>query len=114
MPSELQALLLLPHLVLTTVVHATPLLFSLPEIVHIVLWRLKKPGLLTSTSTEDALAQAKRAIGALKQVPGPEVMHLGPPMIDARAKGFDYGELQKRPREKRRSGCFRGERRLQR
>lgn len=62
------------------------------EIVHIVLWRLKKPGLLTSTSTEDALAQAKKAIGALKQVPGPEVMHLGAPMIDARAKGFDYGE----------------------
>jgi hypothetical protein len=41
----------------------------------------------------DAIAQAQHAISALKQVPGPEVCHLGPPLIDARAKGYDWGEL---------------------
>jgi hypothetical protein len=59
------------------------------EVVHIVLWKLKKP----TTGMADAIAQAKHAISALKQVPGPEVCHLGPPLIDARAKGYDWGEL---------------------
>lgn len=61
------------------------------EIVHIVLWKLKRPSALTSTSTEEVLAKAKEAINALKNVPGPESVHLGPPLLDARAKGFDYG-----------------------
>ncbi|ORY34006.1 hypothetical protein BCR39DRAFT_518103 [Naematelia encephala] len=61
------------------------------KVVHIVLWKLRRPSLLTSTSTEDALAQAKKAISALKTVPGPETLTLGPPLIDARAKGFDWG-----------------------
>ncbi|RSH87382.1 hypothetical protein EHS25_003291 [Saitozyma podzolica] len=61
------------------------------KVIHIVLWKLKRPSILTSTSTEEVLAQAKQAISALKNVPGPETMHLGPPLIDARAKGFDWG-----------------------
>jgi hypothetical protein len=80
------------------------------EIVHIVMWKLKRPGLLTSTSTEDALAQAKKSIAKLKSVPGPEIvgqilnvshdliilgqLHLGPPMITDRAKGFDWGKMR--------------------
>ncbi|KAK4687843.1 hypothetical protein P7C73_g2268, partial [Tremellales sp. Uapishka_1] len=80
----------------------------MPKIVHIVLWKLKRPSILTSTSTEEVLLQAKAAIDALKKVPGPEtvglfvsarlVSHscaiqltLGPPLLDARAKGFDWG-----------------------
>ncbi|AAW45866.1 hypothetical protein CNBJ1350 [Cryptococcus deneoformans B-3501A] len=63
----------------------------MPKIVHIVLWKLKRPSALTSTSTEEVLAKAKEAINALKNVPGPESVHLGPPLLDARAKGFDYG-----------------------
>ncbi|WVQ79867.1 hypothetical protein IAT38_001967 [Cryptococcus sp. DSM 104549] len=61
------------------------------EIVHIVLWKLKRPTVLTSTPVEEVLAQAKKSIAALKDVPGPELMQLGAPLIDARAKGFDYG-----------------------
>ncbi|ODO07837.1 hypothetical protein I350_03416 [Cryptococcus amylolentus CBS 6273] len=63
----------------------------MPKIVHIVLWKLKRPSVLTSTSTEQVFAEAKKAISALKDVPGPETLHLGGPLIDARAKGFDYG-----------------------
>ncbi|WVO16684.1 hypothetical protein L204_104364 [Cryptococcus depauperatus] len=61
------------------------------KIVHIVLWKLKRPSALSSVSAEEFLAQAKTAIGALKNVPGPEYMHLGSTLIDGRAKGFDYG-----------------------
>lgn len=61
------------------------------EIAHVVLWKLKRPSALTNTSTEEVLAKAKEAINALKNVPGPESVHLGPPLLDARAKGFDYG-----------------------
>lgn len=39
-----------------------------------MLWKLRRPSILTSTSTEDVLAQAKQAISALKTVPGPEVV----------------------------------------
>ncbi|WRT64580.1 uncharacterized protein IL334_001512 [Kwoniella shivajii] len=53
------------------------------KIVHIVLWKLKGP-----VSNHEA---AKKAIGALLKVPGPEKATLGPPLLDARAKGFDYG-----------------------
>ncbi|EIW70621.1 hypothetical protein TREMEDRAFT_28951, partial [Tremella mesenterica DSM 1558] len=50
------------------------------EIVHIVLWKLRQP-----------IGPAKAAFEHLKSVPGAELMHLGPPLLDARAKGFDYG-----------------------
>ncbi|KAI9639801.1 uncharacterized protein MKK02DRAFT_40127 [Dioszegia hungarica] len=55
------------------------------KIVHIVLWKLRK------AANEEALVQAKASIAALKNVPGPETMQLGPPLMDARAKGYDWG-----------------------
>lgn len=44
------------------------------EVVHIVLWKLRRPSVLTSTPTEEVLAKAKEAISALKSVPGPETV----------------------------------------
>ena len=41
--------------------------FTISEIVHVVLWKLKRPTSM-STSIEDV----KQAINALKKVPGPE------------------------------------------
>ncbi|WWD21678.1 hypothetical protein CI109_106164 [Kwoniella shandongensis] len=55
------------------------------KIVHIVLWKLRKQ------AGEDGFAQAKAAIANLKTVPGPETFHLGPPLLDGRAKGFNWG-----------------------
>ncbi|KAK1924242.1 hypothetical protein DB88DRAFT_489569 [Papiliotrema laurentii] len=55
------------------------------KIVHIVLFKLK------AAANEEGFKTAQNAISALKQVPGAEVMHLGPPAIDARAKGFNWG-----------------------
>jgi len=37
------------------------------------------------------LSRARSEISLLKKVPGPEVMHLGPPIVDGRTKGFDWG-----------------------
>ncbi|WVQ98257.1 hypothetical protein IAU59_005380 [Kwoniella sp. CBS 9459] len=51
------------------------------KIVHIVLFKLKGPSL-------DA---AKEGISALYKVPGAESMKLGPPLLDGRAKGFNWG-----------------------
>ncbi|WWC86698.1 uncharacterized protein L201_001575 [Kwoniella dendrophila CBS 6074] len=50
------------------------------KIIHIVLWKLK--------GNHEV---AKEAISALYKVPGAESMKLGPPLIDARAKGFNWG-----------------------
>jgi len=57
------------------------------KIIHIVLWKLKKPPVVS----EEAVIKAKQAITALKTVPGPELMHLGPPLLSERAKGYDWG-----------------------
>lgn len=43
-----------------------------PEIVHIVLWKLKRPAGLSGAAAEEALNKAKSAIAKLKEVPGPE------------------------------------------
>ncbi|WVR04791.1 hypothetical protein IAU60_001803 [Kwoniella sp. DSM 27419] len=51
------------------------------KVVHIVLWKLKG----------SSLDAAKEAISALYKVPGAETMKLGPPLIDARAKGYNWG-----------------------
>ena len=81
-----------------------------PEIVHIVLWKIKRPPAASSKPIEEVLAQARQAISALKSVPGPEYVrvpsnyclnrliggtqcHLGPPMMDDRAQGYDWGRL---------------------
>ncbi|KAK8847588.1 hypothetical protein IAR55_005447 [Kwoniella newhampshirensis] len=64
------------------------------KIVHIVLWKLRRPSSSSSSSisgAEDVFAQAKSAIANLKNVPGPEQFQLGPPLLVARAKGFDWG-----------------------
>ncbi|WVW78223.1 hypothetical protein I302_100175 [Kwoniella bestiolae CBS 10118] len=53
------------------------------KIVHIVLWKLKGP-----IANHEV---AKEAISALYKVPGAEVMKLGPPLLDGRAKGFNWG-----------------------
>lgn len=45
-----------------------PRALTVPEIIHIVLFKLRR------SSAEDAFAQAKQAIGALKQVPGAEIV----------------------------------------
>lgn len=42
------------------------------EIVHIVLWKLKRPSGLSGSAAEEALSKAKAAIGNLRGVPGPE------------------------------------------
>jgi hypothetical protein len=44
------------------------------EIVHIVLWKLKRPTGLSGAAAEDALVKAKAAIANLKTVPGPETV----------------------------------------
>ncbi|CAD6572739.1 MAG: hypothetical protein TREMPRED_000614 [Tremellales sp. Tagirdzhanova-0007] len=61
------------------------------KIVHIVLWKIKRPPAASSKPIEEVLAQARQAISALKSVPGPEYCHLGPPMMDDRAQGYDWG-----------------------
>ncbi|WWC68146.1 uncharacterized protein I206_102069 [Kwoniella pini CBS 10737] len=50
------------------------------KVVHIVLWKLK--------GNQEI---AKQAISALYTVPGAEVFKLGPPLLDGRAKGFNWG-----------------------
>lgn len=44
------------------------------EVVHIVLWKLKRPSGLTGPAAEEALAKAKAAIANLKNVPGPDTV----------------------------------------
>lgn len=56
-----------------------------PEIVHIVLFKLKEQ------PDAAALQSAKDSIKKLEQVPGAISMFVGEPQIDARTKGFDYG-----------------------
>jgi hypothetical protein len=46
----------------------------IPEVVHIVLWKLKRPSGLTGPAAEEALSKAKAAIANLKNVPGPETV----------------------------------------
>lgn len=41
--------------------------------------------------TDAEYKEATESIAALLKVPGPISMHVGPPEIDARAKGFNYG-----------------------
>ncbi|ORX36660.1 hypothetical protein BD324DRAFT_626696 [Kockovaella imperatae] len=58
------------------------------KVVHIVMWKLKQSAASAGSEGHKAATQA---ISALKTVPGPETMQLGPPLIDARAKGFNWG-----------------------
>lgn len=68
-----------PHIPVLIVMFSAP-----PEIVHIVLWRLKP--------TSD-LVSVKAGFQKLLAVPGPLKGHLGETQISERAKGFDYGQF---------------------
>lgn len=72
-----------PHLAPTSPRLSTPP--TPAEIVHIVLWKLKP---FASEAAEQAI---KAGIAELTTLEGPELMHLGPPAIEGRNKGYNWG-----------------------
>lgn len=68
-------------------VHHTkpPLTHPAPEIAHIVIWKLKP---FDSPEHEQ---RVKAGIAELKNVAGPEHMTVGPPAIEGRNQGYNWG-----------------------
>lgn len=67
-------------------------LTGLAEVVHIVLWKLKRPAGVTGAAAEDALNKARSAIANLKNVPGPEIVSDPLWAIWATVKGEDRAD----------------------
>ncbi|BEI80045.1 hypothetical protein CcaverHIS002_0105740 [Cutaneotrichosporon cavernicola] len=55
------------------------------KIIHIVLWKLMP------CATDAEADAAKESIKQLLKVPGPISMHVGPPEIEARTQGWNWG-----------------------